>query len=473
MVDWDKLNNILEELPYKLTEGQYNFLVKFIEGNGHFSLLGDAGSGKSSIMYILYLYYENEIVFVASTGTSSEELPHNIGSGTGHSLFNIARDQAIDGDWRKRPSDILTKSDLIKIIVLDEGYCYNSQDLAMIKHQIDKVNKRSKNRKQREIRLLLVGDCLQRLPIVSDDFKEFLNNEYGSWLMFRSFLWQEMNFVTHVLQEVKRQSGTEPKDLWFKKALYVLRYGITEHYPKVIEGFNRKWVGSNHSEDAIYLAPTNSKVNTYNDQYLARNPNLKIKFEVRFDKKYTKKDFPMDWEVTLAAGCKFITLVNNSEAGWFNGTVLTATQVSSDGVYATKENGEEVFVGIHEFKEEELYAAKEERQGVIREVQKRKHVASAFMLPAKLCAGFTFSRSQGKSINQELVLDFGSDRDTWLYTKKGMEDFMVSGAFVGFSRPTNIDHVKLRNPLRLEHLKCCRESIAFWWESVANMENSK
>ncbi|CAH9014866.1 recD-like protein [Vibrio phage 496E54-1] len=466
----EKLRLIVEGLDFTLTNEQQDFLVRFINGNGNWSLLGDAGVGKSTIMYILHLYYEDEIVFVASTGTASEELPHDIGSGTGHSLFNIARDQAIDSDWRKRPSDILTKTDLVKIIVLDEGYCYNSQDLAMIQHQINKVNKKSKNRTQREIRLLIVGDCLQRLPIVDNEYKEFLNEEYGSWLMFRSRLWKEMNFETYVLQEVKRQVGTEPKDIWFKKALYVMRYGITKHYPKIIEGFNRKFVGSNHSEDAVYLAPTNTKVNTYNDQYLARNPNLKITFTVKFDKKYTKKDFPMDWEVTLAEGCKFITLVNNPEAGWFNGTVLTATQVSSEGVYATKEDGEEVFVGIHEFKEEELYAAKEERHGVIRDVQKRKHVASAFMLPAKLCAGFTFSRAQGKSINQELVLDFGSDRDTWLYTKQGMEDFMVSGAFVGFSRATNIDHIKLRNPLRMEHLKVDTDSVNWWFECVRNME---
>lgn len=471
MVDWEKLNKILDGLPYTLTEGQYSFITKFISGKGNFSLLGDAGAGKSTIMYILHLYYEDEVVFVASTGTASEELPHDIGSGTGHSLFNIARDLAIDSDWRKRPSDILTKTDLIKVIVLDEGYCYNSQDLAMIQHQIKKVNKRSKNRHQRDIRLLIVGDCLQRLPIVNNEYKEFLNKEYGSWLMFRSRLWKEMNIKTHVLTEVKRQSGTEPKDIWFKKALYVMRYGITAHYPKIIEGFNRKFVGNNHSEDAVYLAPTNNKVNTYNDQYLARNPNLKMTFEVKFDKKYTKKDFPMDWEVTLAEGCKFITLVNNPEAGWFNGTVLTATQVSSDGVYATKSDGEEVFVGIHEFKEEELYAAKEERGGIIRDVQKRKHVASAFMLPAKLCAGFTFSRSQGKSIDQELVLDFGSDRDTWLYTKTGMEDFMVAGAFVGFSRATSIDHIKLRNPLRMEHLKVDVDSVNWWFECLKEMES--
>ena len=146
-MDWGRFNHILEEFPYKLTEGQYDFLVSFIQEEGHFSLLGDAGVGKSTIMLILKRYYEDEIIFAAATGSASQEMPDDIGCGTGHSLFNIARDVAIDSDWKKRPADILTKTDLVKVIVLDEGYCYNSQDLAMFYHQIKKVNKRSKNRK--------------------------------------------------------------------------------------------------------------------------------------------------------------------------------------------------------------------------------------------------------------------------------------------------------------------------------------
>ena len=465
-MDWGRFNHILEEFPYKLTEGQYDFLVSFIQEEGHFSLLGDAGVGKSTIMLILKRYYEDEIIFAAATGSASQEMPDDIGCGTGHSLFNIARDVAIDSDWKKRPADILTKTDLVKVIVLDEGYCYNSQDLAMFYHQIKKVNKRSKNRKQRNIRLLLVGDCLQRLPIVSEDMKKYLNVEYGHWLMFRSHLWKTMRIKTKVLTEVKRQSGDSPKDVWFRKALHVIRYGYTQHYDKVIEGFNRKFVGCDHSEDAIYIAPTNSKVNTYNEGYLERNPNPKMVYSVSFGKKYDKKNFPMDWEVTLAEGAKFITLVNNPDQGYYNGTVMTVDQLTSEGIHATKLDGSKVFVGIHEFKEEEVYAAEETKNGITSLVQKRKHVDSAYMIPVKLCAGFTFARCQGKTLEQEIVLDFGSERDVWMYNKRGMEDFMVAGAFVGISRATSIDHIKLRNPLRKEHIKVCRESVKFWFENV-------
>ena len=471
MVDEGKLNTILEGLHFTLTEEQLGFIKGFIGGKGMWTLLGEAGSGKSTVMYILKLYYGDEILFGASTGTASEELPHNIGSGTGHSLFNLAREQAIESDWKKRPANILTKSDMIKIIVLDEGYCYNSQDLAIILSQIKKLNKKTRKRGKRDIRLLLVGDPLQRLPIVSDySFMKYLHKEYGHYLMFKSNVWKESDFTTYVFQEVKRQVGEEPKDIWFKKALLVLRYGMEEHYDKVIEGFNRKLVGMDHKKDAIYIAPTNAMVNTYNDAYLARNTNLKLTFKVTFEGQYNRQNFPIDREVILGEGCKFITLVNNPEEGYMNGTLLTAVQVTSEGVWAIKGDGTNVFVGIHEFKEEELYAEEVEVQGKIVKVQKRRHVASAYMLPVKLAAGYSFARCQGKSFDYETVLDFGTDQQTWLYNKRGMEDFMVAGAFVGFSRATNIDHVKLRNPLKRCHLKVDRDSIDFWWKCVAEMK---
>lgn len=465
-IDWERFNKILEGLPFKLTDEQYNFLVKFITGEGHHCLLGDAGVGKTVIMGILKLYYNHKLIGCGTTGVAAVNLPNEMGIGTAHSVFNMALDIAIDSDWKKRPHDILTSSDLIEVVVVDEVFNHSSQELAFYLDRVNKVNRKTRKRKERDIRLLLVGDCLQNSPIVSDEQKKVYKELYGHHLMFRSKLWKEANINTTVFTHVKRQTGEEPKDVWFRKALQVIRFGIKEHYPKVCEGLNRKWVGDNHSEDAVYIAPTNAMVNNYNSIYLSRNPNRKMTFEVEFDKKYNKRLFPMDWEVTLAVGCKVITLVNLPEAGFQNGTVLTITSMSTDGIYGTKFNGEEIFVPIHEFKEDEVYVSDEQTDKGLIQVQKRRHIASAYMLPVKLCAAFSCNRVQGRSFDFETVVDFGSDRQSWLYTKVGMEDFMQGGAFVALSRVTNIDHLKLKNKVYPHHFKCCEESKAFWFESL-------
>ena len=110
--------------------------------------------------------------------------------------------------------------------------------------------------------------------------------------------------------------------------------------------------------------------------------------------------------MTLAEGCKILTIVNNAEAGFQNGTVLEVTQLSIDGIYGRKENGEEIFVPIHEFKEEEVYVADEVKNGQLTQIQKRRHVASAYMLPVKICAGFVSARVQGRTFDTEGVIDY-------------------------------------------------------------------
>lgn len=471
-IDWERFNKIKEGLPFTLTDEQNDFLIRFITSDGHWALLGDAGTGKSTIMQVLKMYYNHELVACGTTGVASVNLPNSMGIGTAHSLFNIPLNTAIDSDWKKRPHDVLSTSDLVKIIVVDEAFNHSSQELEFYLHQVSKMNRRTRKRNERNIRLLLVGDPLQNIPIVSDEQKVIYQELYGSHLMFRSHSWKEFAIKSYVLQEVKRQGGDEPKDEWFRKALQVIRYGVTQHIDKVCEGLNRKWVGDNHGDDAVYIAPTNAMVNSYNDKYLQRNPNFKMTFEVEFDKKYNKKLFPMDWEVTLAEGCKVITLINEQTGAYQNGTVLTVTQMSSDGIYGVKDNGEEVFVPIHEFKEDEVYVAEEvdKEKSIVRQVQKRRHVASAYMLPVKLCAAFSCMRVQGRTFDFETVVDFGSDRQNWLYNKKGMEDFMTGGAFVALSRVTNIDHLKLKHKIYPFHIKTCQESKAFWFESLEEMK---
>ena len=46
----EKLRLIVEGLSFTLTNEQQDFLVKFINGKGNWSLLGDAGVGKSTII---------------------------------------------------------------------------------------------------------------------------------------------------------------------------------------------------------------------------------------------------------------------------------------------------------------------------------------------------------------------------------------------------------------------------------------
>ncbi len=508
----ERLKSIIEGLPFTLTSEQEFFIRDFIMSTGHATCLGDSGVGKTTVMWVLSKYYKYEIIFGGSSGIATVNLPDNIGSATGHKMLKLSVGEAIDADYKKSAINTLTKSDMIKIIVLDEAYCYNSQDLDQMLNQIRKLNKSTRNRRSRDIRLLLVGDNLQRLPIVSDDLKKKLEYKYGHYLMFRSSVWKRFDPKCYVLQENKRQDGNSPKDIWFRKALYVLRYGIEEHYDKVLKGLNKLVVGEDYEEGSLYLAPTNSAVNAYNANYLRNNPNEKFTFKVSFDDKYDKKEFPIEKEVTLAEGCKLITLVNNEEGGYQNGTEVTVKDIlPSEGVIGIKEDGSEIFIELHEFKQEEIVAVEEkvenlklsqimdklsteklitleQQQDMTREalnklyskkvkdkvlVQERKHIASAFALPCKLSAGYVIARSQGKTFNRKGLIDVGEPDKDYFYTWNKMPDYMVAGLFVALGRFTSIDHIQLTRPIEKKHIKVCRDSINFWWECVAEFKKRR
>lgn len=507
-----RLEEVINGLPFTLTDEQELFIRDFVNSNGHATLLGDSGVGKTTVMWVLKQYYKSSILFGGSSGIATVNLPDGIGYATGHKIFKLSVGEAIPSDYKRSAERVLTQSDMISIVVLDEAFCYNSQDLDQILNQIRKLNKRTRNRKERNIRLLLVGDVLQRLPVVDDKLKKHLHSKYGHYLMFRSNVWKRFDPKCYVLQQNKRQEGDDSKSVWFRKALHVIRYGVEEHYDKVLKGLNKLVVGDNYETGSLYLAPTNDLVNKYNEEYLNNNPNTKYTFKAQFDPKYDKKEFPMEKEVTIAEGCSLITLINNNEAGYQNGTEITVTSIiEGEGVVGVKEDGTEVFVELHEFKQEEIQAVKEKPENLkMAEVvdklvsegiltyeqqqnydraslnslydskvkdkilaQERIHIASAFMLPVKLSAGFVIARSQGRTFNRKGLIDVGVEEKDYFYTWNRMPDFMVAGLFVALGRFTSIDHIQLKRPIEKKHIKVDRDSINFWWECVREFNKRK
>lgn len=530
-----RLDDIINGLPFTLTDEQDFFLRDFTSGNGHATLIGDGGSGKTTVMWVLDKYYNSDVVFGGSSGIATVNLPDNIGLCTGHSMLKLSVGEAIDKDYKRSAIKALTGSDQIKVIILDEAYCYNSQDLDQMLNQVRKLNKATSKRRARNIRLLLVGDPLQRLPIVDDKLRGKLYDNFGHYLMFKSSVWKRFNPACYVFQEVKRQDGTSPKDIWFKKCLYVLRYGIEKHYDKVLEGLNKLVVGDDYEEGSLYIAPTNALVDEYNRTYLENNPNNKVSFTAKFDAKYDKFQFPLEKVVTLAEGCKVICLVNDQEGSYQNGTEIAVTSILEDeGIYGRKENGDEIFVAVHEFKQEDIefvetpvqeVNSSEKRKLILKHCdkkllvktlkgkfvdtadesftedklpyllgclstdavdqlyiqnvkdkamhQERVHIASAYMLPVKLSAGFVCARVQGRTFNRKGLIDVGDPAKDYFYTWNKMPDFMVAGLFVALGRFTSIDHIQLKRPIEKRHIKVDRDSINFWWECVSEFNKRR
>jgi hypothetical protein len=279
--------------------------------------------------------------------------------------------------------------------------------------------------------------------------------------MFKSTMWKEANIETYILDEVKRQS-----DKVFKACLDVIRYGEESRYEGALKWLNKR-VNTNYNRDHLLLAPTNKLVAVANDRALHNNPNEQGTFTAELSGKYNIQDCPADMEITLAAGLDIITLVNDQEGRFANGSFGNIVSIGEEGCYVKFEaTGEVHLVVPHDFTEEEAYVEVDVAQedGSVKDVLQRKVIGVCLQVPIKQASAFTIARSQGRTFTCPMTVDMGS---TWLFTNEKMGDFGTSDLLVGLSRATCISNVTLAAPIQKGHIKIDRDSIGYWKESLA------
>lgn len=466
MIDWEKFNEIEKGLGFSLNEDQRIFLTDFIsKGKGNATLNGVAGAGKSLMMSILKKYYGNKIVFFGSTGVSSQNLPDNIGIGTTHSCLSLPTKLSTEYNHKNvsgKCSNIFAKSDVVEIIVIDEAYIHNSDNLDMIWRRIQRFNKGNAKRKKRNIRLLLVGDSCQALTITNKTLKLALNERWGHPLMFRSTVWDRFKFTHYVLDKVERQN-----DKIFKACLDVIRYNQEERLDKCLLWLNKKVIDKVDPTVTV-LAATNNTVDRINAQALGDNPNHKIHFNPEIKGNFNIKDTLMREEgVTLCEGLKVMTIVNSIEGDWINGSIGYVTSVSKDGCYVLfNHSNKEHFVPLYTWENKEITIEKSvNSKGDEVEKVKEKLVGEMTCIQLLPASCISISKSQGLTISEDYIIDVeGTD----LYTQPYMGDFGTNFVYLALSRATSIKNVYLARPIERGHIKHCKESVNFWFECKNN-----
>lgn len=457
-----KLEEIINNNPFELNAKQKNFLIKFTEGKGHWVLNGLAGSGKSVMMALLKKYYKDEVVFFASSGVANLNLPDNIGNGTGHSGLSLSTKLATELNYKKvtpKCSKIFGKSDLVKIVVIDECYGYNSDNLDLIWRRIQRFNKKQGKRQRRNIRLLMVGDPAQQITITDYNLKQALKERWGHHLMFKSKVWNRFNFTYAVFDKVERQD-----DKVFKACLDVIRYNQKSRFPKCLSWLNKKY-STKLPDDCLVLAATNKTVDKKNLEVLNRNPNQKFTFNGTSSGDFNMKDVLVKDSITVCKGLRVMTINNHPEGYWVNGSVGTVVSILyGESVLVRFDNGEEHYIEPHTWENKETYVEKDVKQedGTVRDVLKERLLGSFSNLPLVQASSFSISKSQGLTITTPFIID---PEDTWLYTSPKLEDFGTNFLYIALSRSSSIDNINLAKPIRPEHIKPCLESIEFWSET--------
>lgn len=311
-------------------------LVALQESRKNIALLGAAGTGKSTIVrrFLDSLPPEERAttLVVAPTGKAASHL----GAITIHKAFSLDRDVQPNDDVTSVPENLLN----IGRLIIDEANMLRIDIFNKVMKMIQFIEKSEK----RHIQVILLADFGQLQPVATKEDVDKLNQYYPQakgWYIFQSELWEQMHFEENkiILMHIHRQSDPE-----FREILERVKYGDKS----VVHDVNRL---ADHKEkpEAIYLCPTNEKVDFYNQKASSG-------FCVAIQKEYVAAatgniplaELSCPTVLSLAVGMRIMTVCNTEH--YNNGSFGTVTKLLKRSIKVQLDNGEIVTVARKTFK---------------------------------------------------------------------------------------------------------------------------
>jgi ATP-dependent exoDNAse (exonuclease V) alpha subunit len=409
-------------------EFAYNCMI---EGRNVF-ITGDAGTGKSYVLnkFIDWCHQEDKNVIVtAPTGIAAL----NIDGSTLHRAFKAPIGPLVQP--LRSLSGILKDAD---ILIIDEISMCRIDLFEFAIKQVIKVNAmrvKDPNGKPM-IQIVLSGDFFQLPPVIVDTEREVLNKYFGRDIgygyAFQSELWEQCNFVNIVLNEVVRQNDKE-----FMQALNKARLG-----DKSCITYFQKYSSRYEIKDAILLCGTNKKAKEKNDQELSLINEKEYCFESFVEGEVKSSDKVTEDELRLKVGARVMTLVNDQEDRYKNGSFGTITQIDSKSstVYVQIDSGVKVAIEPYTW---EIKGYSTDSKGKL----EKNTIGTFTQLPLKLAYAITIHKSQGQTYDKVNVNPY-----CWDYGQ----------LYVALSRCKTINKMHLTQYIKPDFLKASPEVIKFY-----------
>ena len=425
-----------------MTTEQYLYCVDVLFGNNHVANWSDAGTGKSWCLEIIKGFAGDECIICATTGSANSNLfDGHGGNGTAHSVLSLPlgiHNSKDESSISEKTRNILLKTDLVKLIIVEEAGTLNPDQLMLIMKRIMRANKPyGSKRKSRNIRLVLQGDLLQCTPIITKEEEiEYIFEKYEDVFLPESTVYKEMNFKSHVFTEVKRT-----KEKVFSELLKVVRYGQVKRYNKLLKYIN----------DICYAVPpkgipiiatTNKRVNEENSKGLKRNENPLHALDAIISGDFDMSDCQADERILVKVGSPVLILANDKDGAYSNGSYGHISHISGESI-GIKLSPSRKTVTIERFKYEnrEYLAGSDEME--------QRVIGKCLQFPLKLAHALSVHRVQGKTLSTPYILDLG-----WGFPESQNMDWGKQLAYVGISRATGINNIYLSQPLTAKHIKC-------------------
>lgn len=399
-------------------------------------LTGQAGTGKSTLLKHFIKEMEKQdksLLKTAPTGIAALVL----GGSTLHRTFGIPI------PITQRPTKDIYISDRLRelldatnILIIDEVSMCRLDVFEYVMYIINKYNTYNPDK---YIKIVLCGDFLQLPPVLPEKEKEAYELIMGTTEVFAfgSPIWDSIGFKTVTLTEVVRQS--EPDLI---NNLNLARVGDSS----CLNYFNSFVQNSN--PEAVFLSGKNKDVRALNK---VRND------EITANKGYTYKstvkgeilasDKPCDDLLTLKIGTRVMSVLNEPNGDYSNGSLGTVKRLGYKGVEVAFDNGNICTIQAHEWDiNKYVVDIRTDEKGKQKKYLKLITIGSFVQIPLKLAFAITIHKSQGQTYDSVHL-----DPCCWDYGQ----------LYVALSRCKDPSKLSISREIKKDYLKANPKVIAF------------
>ena len=379
-------------------------------------ITGKAGTGKSTLLKYFKANTGKKIIVLAPTGVAAI----NVGGQTIHSFFRLPP-KIIQKDAIRRLRD-KSLLDNLDMVIIDEVSMVRSDLMDGIDYAL-RLNRGKMKTPFGGIQMVFFGDLFQLSPVVENEAKQILEEQYSSPYFFSAKVFDDCHIRAIELSTIYRQ-----KDTSFMELLNRVRN--KEHTKEDLGILNkrvRKDATVSKKDATVMLTTTNILANTINQDRLSKLSGKEIIYEAKASGKFEESTYPTNASLKLKKGAQVILLKNDPEKRWVNGTLAKIVALSKDSIVVDI-SGFAYDLPVAKWQKIK-YSYDEAEDKIEAEV-----VGDFAQYPIKLAWAITIHKSQGQTFDK-VIIDMGRGA------------FTHGQLYVALSRCTCMDGIMLKRPV--------------------------
>ncbi len=368
----------------ELTDEMSRALQIIEEATDSLFITGKAGTGKTTFLKYIVEHTHKNIIVSASTGIAAI----NAGGVTLHSLFGIPLDlqgpnTPIKGKLFRDKFELFSKLDTL---IIDEASMVRPDVLDYVdrKLQLYRMNQLPFG----GVQIVLFGDLFQLPPVIKKNEEMILRQWYRGNYFFHSHALREVGFQIIELTKVFRQ-----RDERFVNMLNRIReYQLLPMDIDDLSELRDNRQSKDFTTQAIHICSLRRDADKINNQMIGDVSHI---FPAELKDAFNPKSAPCDLNLKLRVGARVMTLVNDSQQGFYNGSMGTVSWISTVKIGVALDAGHEVIIEPYTWIDREYKVNGNE----IETIEK----GSCKQFPLALGWAITIHKSQGLTFDNVVI----------------------------------------------------------------------